>query len=88
MSSHADTIRSYVTMTYPSVEERNQMYAALDALLAENQRLREDVTSLQGMVDDLFERNGWAKIGWKRPPEHIFEYFRKLHGEALAGDAE
>jgi hypothetical protein len=47
---------------------------------AECEVLRRQVAELQAMVDDLFERNGWVKIGWERPPEHVFEAFRRIHG--------
>ncbi len=87
--SDADTIRRYVTMTYPSVEERNQMYAALNALLAENQRLRDALEA----ADDLLRRLSEWDMLYIGPPPITADgpYWQgeiRRTREALAGDAE
>ncbi len=60
MSSHADTIRSYVENQAP-VPNQIDAVGALEALLAENQRLRDERQDLVGTardrIDGLNEEN-------------------------------
>ncbi len=56
VSSHADTIRSY--MGHRGAHDYSQALRSLDALLAENQRLREALVALE--LDRASP--GWVKI--------------------------
>ncbi len=73
MSSHADTIRQHFE---PGFAEDDKVLAALDALLAENQRLCE---ALERIV-----RKGVAFDAKGTHSKAVCEIAR----EALAGDAE
>jgi hypothetical protein len=71
--SHADTIHATLTrlsVAYPGPEDANKAHAALDALVAENQQLREALTALvhwwdlgDGDPDDQFETARAALAG-------------------------
>ncbi len=73
MSSHADTIRRAIRQL-PANDNRSLAHAALDALLSENQRLRD-------------ERDEWERIAVRTSAEAGNE-IRRIRAEALAGDAE
>ena len=75
MSSHADTIFRVLSTPTPVIGEREQASKALDALLVENQRLRD-------------ERDEWERIAVRTSAEAGNEIRRIRAREALAGDAE
>ncbi len=80
MSSHANTIRDYTTNTerydgqWHRLPTEQEVLAALDALLAENQRLREALTELLAYFNGIGYTDATKVMARAR--------------EALAGDAE
>ncbi len=80
--SHTDTIRDYTTNTerydgrWHRLPTEQEVLVALDALLAENQRLREALEAALPYIDSDGAPPGEA--------ERVYELGR----EALAGDAE
>jgi negative regulator of sigma E activity len=85
MSSHADTIRDVLRQPINGTYSLEIANRSLDALLAENQRLRVALSHYAdeqhwsadvGKVYTLFEYDGEEELPWK------------IAREALAGDAE
>ncbi len=84
MSSHADTIRPLLAAMgtgYATPEDYDAALAALDALLAENQRLREERDNTLALyMDAIRQRDEWKEL--------MHDLTREITREALAGDAE
>ncbi len=90
MSSHADTIR-YALGLLPAFEETAfeetaclRGLDALEALLAENQRLRDALEAMRALASVSTDGDGWYAEQAGLDADAIFTQAR----EALAGDAE
>jgi hypothetical protein len=87
MSSHADTIRPLLAAMgtgYATPEDYDDALAALDALLAENQRLRDALDAADWLITNLrILREGGVVRGLDEANAGY-----KSAREALAGDGE
>ena len=48
--------------------------------VAEAEKRLEFAAGMLEVVDPTFHREFLDLIGMERPPEHVFEYFRRVHG--------
>ncbi len=83
MSDHADTIRRAL-LNYREQVLRDDAYQALDALLAENQRLRKALIAMRELAGVSTEGDPWYAEDAGLDADAIFKQARK----ALARDTE
>ena len=91
MSSHADTIRNVIYLRWATAQEHGDAERALDALLAENQRLRETPRAIYvkvstALLAEMFEWSDPLRVRIERQADDTYEMTFKR--EVLAGDAE